>query len=320
MATSMVRPATGTTGPPPGPTRVLGPPPRPTPLGRLAAAADATTFVAVHAACLAVLAVGAPAPAVAAAAASYSLRCFGVCGGFHRYFSHRSFRAGRAVQFGLALLGTLAMQRGVLWWAATHRRHHAVSDTPDDVHSPHHHGFLYSHCGWFLDPANQPVEHRRVRDLTRYPELVWLDRGKVVPIVLFGAGLWALGPAVFVWAFCVSTVVLWHATLATGSFSHRVGGYRNFATDDDSRNNRVVAVALLGEGWHNNHHHSPRSARHGVRRSELDPIGGTLRLLERVGLVHDVRPAPAPVPGPGGGYGCDGAGGAPGTSKSTWSS
>ncbi|HEY8547352.1 MAG TPA: acyl-CoA desaturase [Acidimicrobiales bacterium] len=290
-------------------------PPVPTIGARIGAAADATTFVGVHLACLAVPAVGVTPRALAVAAAGYALRCFGVTAGFHRYFSHRSFRAGRGVQCTLALLGTLAMQRGVLWWAATHRRHHAVADTPADVHSPHHRSFLYSHCGWFLDPANQPVEHRRVRDLTRYPELVLLDRAKVAPIALFGAGLWWLGPDVFVWAFCVATVALWHATLATGSFSHRVGGYRNFPTPDDSRNNRLIALVLLGEGWHNNHHHSPRSACHGVRRSELDPIGATLRLLARLGLVRDLLPPPAALPSVPA-YGCDGAGGAPGTSKS----
>jgi stearoyl-CoA desaturase (delta-9 desaturase) len=261
---------------------------------RLAAIGEGLAFAGLHVACLFVLVVGAPVRALVVAALTYALRCFGVAAGFHRYFSHRSFRAGRVVQFVLALLGTLALQRGVLWWAATHRRHHSLADTPEDIHSPHHHRFLYSHCGWFLDPASQPTEHRRVRDLERFRELVWLDRWKKLPILLFAGGLWALGPAVFVWGFCVSTVVLWHATLATGSFSHRMGGYRNFATADDSRNNRVIALLLLGEGWHNNHHHSPRSARHGVRRSELDPIGGALRLLERIGLVSDLTPAPGP--------------------------
>jgi stearoyl-CoA desaturase (Delta-9 desaturase) len=268
-------------------------PPRPSGLALVTAYGDAVGFVSVHLACLAVLVVGVSGRALAVAAATYALRCFGVAAGFHRYFSHRSFRAGRRVQFGLALLGTLAMQRGVLWWAATHRMHHSVSDTPADVHSPHHRSFLYSHCGWFLDPANQPTDHRRVRDLERFPELVLLDRWKLVPVALFGAGLWLIGPQVFVWGFCVSTVALWHATLSTGSFSHRVGGYRNFPTRDDSRNNRVIAVALLGEGWHNNHHHSPRSACHGVRRSELDPIGAGLRLLAQMRLVSDLHPPPS---------------------------
>jgi stearoyl-CoA desaturase (Delta-9 desaturase) len=261
----------------------------------VAAMGEAMAFVGLHLACLWAVEVGITLQAAAVATLTYSLRCFGVAGGFHRYFSHRSFRTGRPVQFLLAVLGTLALQRGVLWWAATHRRHHAVADTPADIHSPHHRSFLYSHCGWFLDPANRPIERRRVRDLERFVELVWLDRWKKVPVLLFAGGLWMLGPTTFVWGFCVSTVVLWHATLATGSFSHRLGGYRNFPTADDSRNNRLIAVALLGEGWHNNHHHSPRSACHGVRRGELDPIGRTLRVLERLGLVSDLIPAPHPA-------------------------
>lgn len=251
---------------------------------------DAAGFVALHLACLAVVVVGVSAQALVVAAVTYSVRCFGVAGGFHRYFSHRAFRTGRPFQFVLALLGTLALQRGVLWWAATHRRHHSVADTPADVHSPHYRRFLYSHCGWFLDPANQPTDHRRVRDLERFPELVWLDRWKLAPVALFAAGLWALGPTTFVWGFCISTVALWHATLATGSFSHRLGGYRNFPTSDDSRNNRLIAIALLGEGWHNNHHHCPRAADHGLGWREPDPIHGTFRILERLKLISDLQP------------------------------
>jgi stearoyl-CoA desaturase (delta-9 desaturase) len=129
-----------------------------------------------------------------------------------------------------------------------------------------------------------------VTDLTRYPELVWLERFKLVPVAALGAGLWLVGGLQgFVWGFCVSTVLLWHTTLATGSFSHRFGGYRNFDTGDDSRNNRVIALLLLGEGWHNNHHRAPNSARHSTGRHEPDPIYAGLRLLERAGLVWSIR-------------------------------
>jgi stearoyl-CoA desaturase (delta-9 desaturase) len=258
--------------------------------GLAVAFVDAGGFVVLHVACLAVFVVGISTTAIVVAALSYATRCFGIAAGFHRYFSHRSFRTGRPMQFGLALLGTLALQKGVLWWASTHRRHHAVADTPDDVHSPHHRSFVYSHCGWFIDPANQRIDHGRIRDLLAYPELVWLDRWRIVPLAAFAVALWALGPTVFVWGFCVSTVALWHATLSTGSFSHRVGGYRNFETSDDSRNNRVIAAILLGEGWHNNHHHRPRAARHGTRRTEPDAIYAGLRLLERARLVSELHP------------------------------
>jgi stearoyl-CoA desaturase (delta-9 desaturase) len=261
----------------------------------ITAAGDVAAFAGLHLACLAVPLVGVTGRALAVAAVTYAVRCFGVVGGFHRYFSHRAFRAGRAFQFVLAVTGTLALQRGVLWWVAMHRHHHSVAETPEDVHSPHHHSFLYSHCGWFLDPANQPTDRRRVRDLERFPELVWLDRWKLVPVAAFAWGLWLLGPAEFVWGFCVSTVALWHAVLSTGSVAHRCGGYRNYDTPDDSRNHRLIAVALLGEGWHNNHHRSPRAARHGLPgRREPDPIHTVLRGFERLGLVHDLQPGPPP--------------------------
>lgn len=260
---------------------------------RIEAAAPIVVFVVLHLACLLVFRVGVTSKALALAGASYAVRCFGVCAGFHRYFSHRAFRANRVVQFLMALAGTLALQKGVLWWAATHRRHHAVADTAADLHSPHQRSFLYSHCGWFLDPANQTTDRQLVRDLERYPELVWLDRWNVVPVVLFGIILWAMGPTVFVWAFCISTVALWHAVLSTGSFSHRFGGYRNFDTRDDSRNSRLVAIALLGEGWHNNHHRFPRAARHGISLAEPDPIYWGLRALQGVGAVRDLQPNPA---------------------------
>ena len=262
------------------------------------AVADAVGFVVLHVACLAVLVVGVTIEALVVAAAVYACVASGSPPG-STGTSHTGRSAPAApFQFVLALLGTLAMQKGVLWWAATHRRHHSVAETPADVHSPHHHSFAYSHCGWFLDPANRTSSWPRVRDLRRYPELVWLDRWRIVPILLLAAGLWALGPTVFVWAFCVGTVALWHATLSTGSFSHRLGGYRNFDTPDDSRNNRVIAVVLLGEGWHNNHHRRPRAARHGTRRTEPDPIHGVLRLLAGVGLIRDLQPGPgAPASG-----------------------
>ena len=236
--------------------------------------ADTLGFVLLHVACVAVVVVGVSIQAVVIAAVTYALRCFGVAAGFHRYFSHRSFRAGRAVQFSLALLGTLALQKGVLWWASTHRRHHAVADTPADVHSPHHRSFLYSHCGWFIDPANQGVDERRVRDLVcSSPSRTGWTAGGSCRSPCSPSACGALGPTVFVWAFCVSTVADWHATLSTGSFSHRFGGYRTFDTPDDSRNNRVIAAVLLGEGWHNNHHHRPRAVNHG--HAARNPIRST---------------------------------------------
>ena len=177
------------------------------------------------------------------------------------------------------------MQKGVLWWVSTHRKHHLFADSPADPHSPHFHSFTYSHCGWLFDPANQAVDYDRVREV-RFPELVWLQRFAWLPVSLYALSLWVFfGASGFVWGFAVSSVLLWHAVLATGSFSHRVGGYRNFDVHDDSRNNRLTAFALLGEGWHNNHHRKPSSERHASHCSELDPIYWALQVLGKVGLV-----------------------------------
>ena len=258
---------------------------------RFVAAGDLFGFVVLHAVAIGgVLVVGFGWAAIALFLATYVIRSWGVTAGFHRYFSHHSFRTSRPMQFAIAVVGTTAMQMGALWWASTHRLHHRYADTPLDPHSPHHRSFLYSHCGWVFDPAHHGYDPQVVADLVVYPELVWLERLKMVPVGLLAAGCWLVaGPEGFVWGFAVSTVVLWHTTLSTGSFSHRFGGYRNFETRDDSRNNRLIALLLIGEGWHNNHHRSPQSARHSTGRREPDPIHASIRLLACLGLVWSVR-------------------------------
>lgn len=266
-------------------------PPPPTRAGRLIGIGDLLGFGVLHVvAVMTIVTVGFSWGAFGLFLATYAIRTWGVCVGFHRYFSHHSFKTSRPMQFAIAVVGTTAMQKGVLWWASTHRRHHRLADTPLDPHSPHHRSFLYSHCGWVFDPAHQGYDERIVADLTVYPELVWLERFKFVPVAALAAGLWMVtGPQGFLWGFCVSTVVLWHTTLSTGSFSHRVSGYRNFEMTDDSRNNRLIALLLLGEGWHNNHHRAPNSARHSTGWHEPDPLFATLRVLSAVGLVWSLR-------------------------------
>lgn len=264
---------------------------------RLVGAVDLIGFVALHAvAVIGVVVVGVSWATLGLLVATYTVRSWAVSAGFHRYFSHHSFATSRQTQFAIALVGATSMQKGALWWASTHRRHHRHSDTPLDPHSPQHRSFLYSHCGWVFDPAHQGYDPRIVSDLVAYCELVWLERLKMLPVVALAAGLWlAAGPQGFVWGFCVSTVVLWHTTLSTGSFSHRIGGYRNFDTPEGSRNNKLIALLLIGEGWHNNHHRSPNSARHSTGRHEPDPIYASIRLLAKLGLVWSVRdnlPAP----------------------------
>ena len=251
-------------------------------------------FVALHLACLAVFWVGVSGVALAVAAGLFALRMFAITAFYHRYFSHRAFRTSRAAQFVFALLGTLAAQRGPLWWASHHRHHHAHADQPEDAHSARRHGFAWSHAGWFLAPANFRTRTERVLDLARFPELRLLDRWDVVPPMALAAALLAIDVQLFVWGFCVSTVLLYHATFTINSLAHRYGS-RRYATSDDSRNNVWLALLTFGEGWHNNHHHYPRAARNGFYWWEIDLTWYGLTLLAALGLIRDLRAVPAQV-------------------------
>jgi stearoyl-CoA desaturase (delta-9 desaturase) len=226
---------------------------------------------------------------------SYYLRMFGITAGYHRYFSHRSFRTGRAFQFVLALLGATATQKGALWWAANHRDHHRHSDGPDDVHSPIQRGFYWSHVGWILSARHHETKLDRVKDLARYPELRWLDRWHAVPSVVFAAALLAVGgvPALL-YGYFVSTVLLWHGTFFINSLAH-VLGKRRYATGDESRNSMALALLTMGEGWHNNHHFYPGAANQGWFWWEVDASWYLLRALAAVGLVHGLRTPPPHV-------------------------
>ncbi len=233
----------------------------------------------------------------------YVLRMWGVTAGYHRYFSHRTFKTSRAFQFLLALVAVTSVQKGVLWWAAHHRHHHRHSDEPGDVHSPRQRGFWWSHVGWVLSPDHHATRLAVVKDLSRYPELVWLDRWHWLPptalgFALLGVGGWPL----VLWGFSLSTVLLWHGTFVINSLSH-VWGTRRYDTGDDSRNNALFALLTLGEGWHNNHHHYQSSTRQGFRRWEFDACYWGLRLLALLGVVWDLREPPPHVLAPGLGAG-----------------
>lgn len=228
--------------------------------------------------------------AVSLCLVAYFVRYFGLAIGYHRYFAHRSFKTSRVFQFLLALLGSTSAQRGVLWWAQTHRYHHRHSDTASDIHSPRHQGFFYSHSGWFLDPAHRETDVSKVPDLAKYPEIVWLDRYNYLPLFLFLALCLLRGWDGFLWGFCVSTVLVWHTTHLIQSMSHSVGGYRRFATADESRNHWLLGVIAWGDGFHNNHHHCPSSARHGLAWWELDLGYLAIRCFKAFGLVWDLHP------------------------------
>jgi stearoyl-CoA desaturase (delta-9 desaturase) len=265
-------------------------------------------FFLLHLLPLSVFWVGFSWTALAVAAALYALRMFAITGFYHRYFSHKTFKTSRPVQFLLGLAGTLAIQRGPLWWAAHHRHHHAHADHEDDVHSPRAHGFFRSHVGWFLTRTSEPIRERWIPDLLRYPELRWLDRFHWIPGLLMGAALLLAGhlaatrapslgtnaAQLFIWGFAISTVVLYHATYTINSLSHQFGS-RRFDTGDDSRNNWLLALLTFGEGWHNNHHHYPASARQGFYWWEVDLTYYGLWFLERLGLISRLKPVPARV-------------------------
>jgi stearoyl-CoA desaturase (delta-9 desaturase) len=222
--------------------------------------------------------------------ASYGLRMWAITAGYHRYFSHRAFKTTRAFQFLLALLGTMSMQNGPLWWASWHRRHHRYSDTEEDAHSPVRGGFWHAHIGWFLNGSHDRPNLANVRDLARYPELRFLDRHKWLPIVAYAGGMFLIAgfPGV-VWGFVVSTIACLQATMCINSLAH-VWGSRRFETKDASRNNGLLALLTLGEGWHNNHHHDMSSARQGLAWWELDITYYSLWALEKCGIIWDLRP------------------------------
>lgn len=262
-------------------------------------------FIGLHAMCLGVLLVGVSAFAVGVALALYLVRMFAITAFYHRYFSHRSFRTSRALQFVFALIGASSVQRGPLWWAAHHRHHHRHSDQPADLHSPVQHGFWRSHMGWFLTPRAFAIDFDAIPDLARQPELRFLDRFDILVPVALAAGLFFLGAwlethvpslrtsaaQLLIWGFFVSTVVLFHATVTINSLAH-VWGKRRYATRDTSRNNFWLALLTFGEGWHNNHHHYPASTRQGFYWWEIDVSYYLLKAMSWVGLVWELKPVP----------------------------
>jgi len=223
-------------------------------------------FILIHLAAFAALWTGVSAWALGLCALLYGLRMFGVTGGYHRYFSHRAYSTGRIFQFCLAFLAQSSGQKSVLWWAAKHRHHHLYSDMPEDVHSPRHKGFLYSHVGWIFARRHDVADLSGVPDLTRFPELRWLHRFEQVPLIVLGLACFLLGGwQALVVGFVWSTVLVYHATFCINSLAH-VSGTQRYVTGDDSRNNLILAILTMGEGWHNNHHAFQRSARQGFRR------------------------------------------------------
>jgi len=249
-------------------------------------------FIFVHIACLAAFWTGVTRTAAVLCIAMFVVRKFGITGAFHRYFSHRSYKTSRPFQFVLAFIGGAAAQKGALWWAAHHRHHHKHSDTDEDMHSAKLEGFYWSHLGWVLSDEYEDYDQNAVKDLAKFPELIWLDKYIFIPpvtaaVICFLVGGWS-GLVV---GFFISTVVLYHTTFSINSLCHMFGS-RRYETGEESKNSLWLAILTMGEGWHNNHHHYPLSARQGFFWYEVDITYYILLGLEKIGLVWDLKAPP----------------------------
>jgi stearoyl-CoA desaturase (delta-9 desaturase) len=221
----------------------------------------------------------------------YITRMFFITAGYHRYFSHRSYRMGRVAQFVMALGGTTALQKGPLWWASHHRVHHRYTDVDGDVHSPRD-GFWWSHVGWILSTKYKSTDLSAIKDFASYPELRLLERFAWVPPWMLGIASFLIGGwGGLLIGFFLSTVLLWHGTFLVNSATH-LFGRRRYATPDTSRNSLLIAVITGGEGWHNNHHYLPASSRQGFTWWEIDPTWYTLRGLAALRVVRDLKDPP----------------------------
>jgi stearoyl-CoA desaturase (delta-9 desaturase) len=258
-------------------------------------------FIAIHLTCLLVFVVGVSWVAVLVCVLSYLIRMFAITAFYHRYFSHKSFKTSRLMQCLFAVIGATATQRGPIWWAAHHRHHHLNADSPEDSHSPQQ-GFWYSHIKWFLMKKNFSTKSEYINDLKRYPELEFIDRYDILFPILYATALFVLGgylgknypelntsaSQLLIWGYFISTVLLSHVTYCINSLAHMFG-FRTYETSDDSRNNFILAIFTLGEGWHNNHHCSPGSVKQGFKWWQIDISYYLLYLMNKVGLIWDLK-------------------------------
>lgn len=218
----------------------------------------------------------------------------GISLGYHRLHTHRSYVVPRPLEYFFALCGTLSLEGGPITWVATHRLHHQKSDQPGDPHSPRD-GAWWAHIGWLLWGETMHNNTRAMAkyapDLAKYRFYIWLNNYHWVPMVAMTAICYAIGGLpLMLWGVFFRVVFGLHATWLVNSATH-MWGKRRFNTRDDSRNNWWVALITFGEGWHNNHHAHPTSARHGLAWYEFDPSWITLKLLRALGIARAVRVA-----------------------------
>jgi stearoyl-CoA desaturase (delta-9 desaturase) len=255
-------------------------------------------FVAIHFGALAAIWTGVSVRSLVLCFVLYWLFMFAITGGYHRYFSHRTYKTSRWFQFVLAVLGTMTVQKGPLWWAARHRHHHKFSDEPEDVHSPLQRGFWTAHIGWILTPSNTATDLRAVKDLAKYPELRWIGKYHWLAPALMAVGAYLFdGWRGFIVGTGWALVLSWHTTFTINSLAH-LWGTRRYPTTDTSRNNFLLALLTMGEGWHNNHHHYQHTVRQGFYWWEIDASYYVLRALAVVGIVWDLKLPPARVYAP----------------------
>jgi stearoyl-CoA desaturase (delta-9 desaturase) len=248
-------------------------------------------FAGLHVACLAAIWTGIPRSALILCAVVYVFQMLSSTAGYHRYFSHRSFRTSRAMQLVFAICAQACLQKGVLWWAALHRYHHRHSDQASDIHSPND-GLYWSYAGWIFDEAWVETRLDQVKDLSKYPELRFLDRFHYVPSVALAVLCFAIaGSPGLVVGYLWATILSHHAAFANNCFAH-IFGTQPYESGDRSRNNWFLAAITMGEGWHNNHHRYPGSARNGFLWWEIDVTYYALVVLEKLGLIWDLHPVP----------------------------
>jgi stearoyl-CoA desaturase (delta-9 desaturase) len=237
----------------------------------------------------------------------YFFRMFWVTGGYHRYFAHKSYKTSRFFQFIIAFMAQTTAQKGALWWAAHHRHHHRHSDTPADPHSMKIYGFWYSHIGWIVGPDFKKTDYKVIGDYAKFPELVWLNKYHMVPPLVLGLIVTALGGIVnggsitmmfttagfstlFV-GFFLSTVILYHGTFSINSIMHKFGRQR-YETGEESKNSLWLALITMGEGWHNNHHYYEVAGRQGFFWWEVDITYYILKAMSWTGLIWELKEVP----------------------------
>ncbi len=218
----------------------------------------------------------------------------GISLGYHRLHTHRSYKVPLGLEYFFAVCGALTLEGGPIFWVATHRIHHQHSDQPGDPHSPHDGGF-WAHMGWILfgevNHNNTKANAKYAPDLAKHQFYVWLNNYHWIPLVILGLLLLAIGGLpMMLWGVCLRVVFGLHATWLVNSATH-MWGKRRFATRDDSRNNWWVALITFGEGWHNNHHAHPTSARHGLAWYEFDPSWISLKVLKFFGIATSIKVA-----------------------------